>query len=401
MPDSPTLVPIYHVLVKPTGAQCNLDCQYCFYLSKEKLYPGSDFRMTDKVLESYIRQLCESQRGPQVSLAFQGGEPTLMGLDYFRRAVALAEHFKRQGQHVEYTMQTNGVLLDDEWGEFLRDKGFLVGLSLDGPQELHDAYRVDKGGAPSFQRALAGLRVLQKHKVEYNLLCTVHAANSDHGLRIYRYFRDELGVQYLQFIPIVERVNQTGFQEGESVTARSVRPEQWGAFLVEVFDEWVHRDVGRVFVSTFESALANWLGMPAGICVFNATCGRALALEHNGDLYACDHFVEPDYLLGNILEGSMAGLVASPKQRDFGRAKRDSLPKYCRECPVRFACHGECPKNRFTRTPDGEPGLNYLCAGYKRFFQHIDEPMRFMASELRLQRSPVGVMAHLKKKRKH
>jgi uncharacterized protein len=395
----PTLIPAYHVLVKPTGALCNLDCKYCFYLTKSELYPGSDFRMPDEVLETYMRQLCESQRGPQVSLAFQGGEPTLMGLDYFRRAVQLAERVKRPGQRVEYSLQTNGVLLDDEWGEFLSEQRFQVGLSLDGPSELHDVYRVDQGGAPSFQRALAGLRVLQKYQVEYNLLCSVHAANSNHGLRVYRYFRDELGAQYLQFIPIVERTHQNGSREGELVTERSVRPEQWGDFLVQIFDEWVRRDVGKVYVTVFESALANWLGLPAGICIFNATCGKALALEHNGDLYACDHFVEPDYLLGNIREVSMAGLVASQQQRDFGRAKRDSLPKYCRECPVRFACHGECPKNRFTPTPDGEPGLNYLCAGYRRFFENIDGPMRFMVEELHQQRSPQGVMRHMKHKR--
>ena len=390
-------VPIpYHVLSKPTGAICNLDCAYCFYLSKEKLYPGSQFRMPDDVLEQHVRQLLETGNRAQVSLAWQGGEPTLMGLDFFRQAVRYAEQFKRPHQKIEYSIQTNGILLDDEWGAFLKENNFLVGISLDGPSLLHDVYRVDKGAQPTHARVLKGLSFLKKHQVDFNILCTVNAANSKYPLEVYRYFRDEIDAQFVQFIPIVERQNETGFQEGDTVTERSVEPQQWGRFLVAIFDEWVRQDVGKVFIPTFESALANWLGMPAGICVFNATCGGAVALEHNGDLYACDHYVEPKYFLGNIREKRMDELVASQQQREFGQAKLDTLPKYCRECPVQFACHGECPKNRFIKTPDGEPGLNYLCAGYKHFFQHIDLPMRYMANELRHQRSPMSVMAYLR-----
>lgn len=384
----------YHVLAKPTGAICNLDCAYCFFLSKEQLYPGSDFRMSDETLKSYIRQYIQSQPTPEATIAWQGGEPTLMGLDFFRRAVAYAKEFKRPGQRISYSIQTNGILLDDEWGKFLRKHRYLVGISIDGPAALHDIYRLDKGGKPTFERVIAGLDILKKYRVETNILCTVNAANGDHPREVYRFFRDELKAEYIQFIPIVERQNKSGFQEGDQVTERSVRPKQWGDFLKAVFDEWVTRDVGRIFIPTFESALANWYGVPAGICVFNATCGLALALEHNGDLYACDHYVEPKYLLGNIQQTPMADLVNSEKQHAFGQAKKDALPQYCRECEVLFACHGECPKNRFIKTPDGEEGLNYLCEGYKAFFKHIDKPMKFMANELRMQRSPARVMTH-------
>jgi len=385
----------YHVLAKPTGAICNLDCAYCFFLSKEQLYPGSEFRMSDEVLKRYVKQYIQSQPGPEVTIAWQGGEPTLMGLEFFHRAVAYANEFKRPGQRVSYTIQTNGVLLDDEWGKFLKKHNFLVGISIDGPAALHDTYRLDKGGKPTFERVIAGLGILRKYRVETNILCTVNAANGDHPLEVYRFFRDELNADFIQFIPIVERQNTTGFQEGDQVTERSVRPKQWGDFLKTIFDEWVRRDVGRVFIPTFESALANWYGVPAGICVFNETCGLALAIEHNGDLYACDHFVEPNYLLGNIQHIPMAELVNGEKQREFGQAKKDDLPQYCLDCEVRFACHGECPKNRFTKTPEGEPGLNYLCEGYKSFFKHIDEPMKFMAMELKMQRSPAGVMKYV------
>ena len=384
----------YHVLAKPTGAICNLDCAYCFFLSKEQLYPGSNFRMSDEVLKSYIQQYIQSQPTREATIAWQGGEPTLMGLDFFRQAVAYADEFKRPGQRISYSIQTNGVLLDDEWGKFLRKHRFLVGISIDGPAVLHDVYRRDKGGKPTFERVIAGLNILKKHRVEYNILCTVNAANGNHPLETYRFFRDDLKAEFIQFIPIVERQNETGFQEGDQVTERSVRAQQWGDFLSAIFDEWVKRDVGRIFVPTFESALANWYGVPAGICVFNETCGLALAIEHNGDLYACDHYVEPDYLLGNSQQLAMVNLVHSDQQREFGQAKKDTLPQYCKECEVQFACHGECPKNRFTKTPDGEQGLNYLCEGYKAFFKHIDEPMIFMANELKMQRSPARVMKH-------
>jgi uncharacterized protein len=379
----PTAPASFHVLAKPTGPICNLDCTYCFFLSKEALYPGDRFRMAEDLLEAYVRQMVESQTGPDVILAWQGGEPTLMGVDFFRRSVEIAEAVKRPGQEIQHSMQTNGTLLTDEWCELLAEKKFLVGISIDGPPDMHDAYRVDKRGNPTSDKVLRGLALLKAHGVDFNILCTVHAANQHHPLDVYHYVRDELGAQFLQLIPIVERDNDTGFQEGDTVTDRSVDADAWGRFLIAVFDEWVTRDVGRVFVQMFDAALASWVGAPPAVCIFGETCGDALALEHNGDLYSCDHFVEPQYLLGNILETHMLDLVASPAQRAFGEAKRDTLPRYCRECDVRFACHGECPKNRFILTPDGEPGLNYLCAGYLAFFHHVDGLMTRMADLLR------------------
>ncbi|MFI5271515.1 MAG: anaerobic sulfatase maturase [Ktedonobacterales bacterium] len=385
----------YHVLAKPTGAICNLDCQYCFFLSKENLYPGSRFRMTDALLETYLRQLITSQCTPEVTVAWQGGEPTLMGLEFYRRAIAYEQQLQRPGTTIQNTMQTNGTLIDDEWCEFFREHQFLVGLSLDGPREMHDAYRVDKGGHPTFDKVLRAARLMRRHQVAFNILTTVNAANADHPLEVYRFLRDEVRTQFIQLIPIVERINadgHTGNQDGTTVTERSVTAAQWGTFLITVFDEWVRHDVGQVFVPMFDAALASWSGIPPAMCVFSETCGNALALEHNGDLYSCDHFVEPKYLLGNITCESMGDLVASDQQRQFGTAKRDTLPRYCRECEVRFACHGECPKNRFIETPDGEPGLNYLCAGYKAYFTHIARPMRIMAELLRRDRAPAEIM---------
>ena len=373
----PTMAPSsFHVLAKPSGPICNLDCTYCFFLEKEALYPGDRFRMTDAVLEAYIGQLLAAHSDPEVTIAWQGGEPTLMGVDFFRRALRIAEQHRRPGQVLHHTIQTNATLLTDEWAELLREHRFLVGVSIDGPRELHDTYRVDKRGAPTFDKVRDGLHLLQQHGVDINVLCTVNAGNQDHPLDVYRFFRDELGVQHVQLIPIVER-------EGDGVTDRSVDPVKWGEFLVTIFEEWVRHDVGTVYVQMFDAALASWLGAPASMCIFAETCGNALALEHNGDLYSCDHFVDPPYLLGNIMHAQMVELVASPQQRAFGDAKRDTLPRYCTECPVRFACNGECPKNRFTLTPDGEPGLNYLCAGYRAFFLHVDGVMRLMAERLR------------------
>jgi uncharacterized protein len=402
--------PSFHLLAKPSGATCNLDCKYCFFLSKERLYPDDRQRMSDEVLESYVRQLLGAHSGPEVNVAWQGGEPTLMGLEFFERAVACVERHRRAGQAVQHTIQTNGVLLNDAWASFFKRHRFLVGLSVDGPQPLHDAYRVTKGGAGTFDQVMRAHEVLRRHEVDVNVLCTIHAANGDHPLEVYRFFRDELGAAYLQFIPIVERatpellqIANLGWgtrsgserplyvQQGNLVTDRSVRPEQFGRFMIAIFDEWVRRDVGRVFVQTFDATLGSWLGQHS-LCIFSPTCGTALALEHNGDLYSCDHYVEPGYRLGNITETPLASLVGSEPQRRFGQDKRDTLPRYCRECDVRFACHGECPRNRFTTTPDGEPGLNYLCAGYKLFFHHVGEPMRRMADLLRQGRYADEIM---------
>lgn len=385
----------FHIMAKPTGSACNLNCDYCFFLKKEKLYPGSSFRMSDQVHEAYIRQLLEAHQVPQVTVAWQGGEPTLMGLDFFRRSVELQKKYQKPGTRIENTFQTNGILLDNEWCRFFHKNNFLVGLSLDGPKELHEIYRKDKGGRGTFDRVLAAARLLQKHSVEFNILCTVNRKNADHPLEVYQFFRDELEVHYIQFIPIVERENETGYQEGNTVTDRSVEPGQFSRFLIGIFDEWVKKDVGNTFVLNFDGALAGWLDMAGTVCIFGPTCGLGMALEHTGDLYSCDHFVEPNYYLGNILKTPLIDLVASEKQRRFGQDKKDSLPRYCRECEVLHICNGECPKNRFVETPDGEPGLNYLCAAYKAFFKHADKPMRIMADLIRRNRPASEVMAVL------
>lgn len=395
----PTAPPAFHVMLKPRGAICNLDCAYCYYLSKERLYPGSRFRMASELLKTYTRQYIEAQRVPEVTFAWQGGEPTLMGLDFFRLAVEFQQEYHRPGVRIHNALQTNGIALDDGWCRFFRKHNFLVGISLDGPCDLHDAYRVDKGGKPTFDHVMARVALLKQHGVDFNILATVHAANADHPLEVYRFLRDEVGALFIQFIPIVERDNDTGFQEGDKVTERSVAGRQYGGFLIAIFDEWVRRDVGRVFVQIFDVALTAWLGQRPGLCIFEETCGTALVMEHNGDLYSCDHFVEPRYKLGNIQEISLVEMVGSEQQRQFGLAKRDTLPRYCRECQVRFICNGGCPKNRILRAPDGELGLNYLCEGYKAFFTHIDRPMQIMAAELQAGRPPANIMRYLAKEK--
>ena len=409
-PTMRTAPPAFHLLAKPTGAVCNLDCAYCFFLSKEMLYPGSRFRMADELLEAYLRQLIEAHAGsPEVMVAWQGGEPTLMGLDFFRRSVEIAERYLRPGQQAVYTIQTNGTLIDTEWASFFREHDVLVGISIDGPRDLHDAYRVNKGGKGSFDQVMQGLDHLREAGVEWNALTTIHAANARHGREVYRFLRDECGARFVQLIPIIERVAEASedgtvpwtswrdrplyVQDGDRVSGRSVTAEQYGRFLIDVFEEWVRRDVGEVYVQMFDVALANWIGEPPGLCIHSETCGLALALEHNGDLYSCDHFVEPRHLLGNIREHPMLELVESQRQQQFGLDKRESLPRYCRECDVRFACHGGCPKDRFIATPDGEPGLNYLCPGYKDFFHHIDRPMRLMAEQLERGQAPSEIVA--------
>jgi uncharacterized protein len=382
----------FHVMAKPTGARCNLHCDYCFFLKKESLYPGSNFRMSDDLMEAYLRQTIEGQRVPRVTISWQGGEPTLMGLDFFRRTIEAEKKFARPGLRIENTIQTNGVLLDSEWCRFLHDHRFLVGLSLDGPRHLHDIYRHDKRGQSVFDRVIRAARLMQEHRVEFNILCTVNAANSLQPLEVYRFFRDELEACYIQLIPIVERDNENGNPQGTKVTSRTVDPEQYGRFLTAIFDEWVRRDVGRMFVTFFDAVLAAYLQGASTSCVLRPSCGESVALEHTGDLYSCDHYVEPHYLLGNILQTPIAELISSEKQRRFSRDKSAALPHYCRVCEFLFTCYGECPKNRLLMTPDGQPGLNWLCQGLKTFFGHVDRPMRIMADLLRQGRTADGIM---------
>lgn len=395
----------FHVMAKPIGPKCNLDCTYCFYLEKEKLYPErSDWRMSDEVLESFIRQKIEANDVPQVGFAWQGGEPTLLGVDYFRKIVELQERYAN-GKTITNALQTNGILIDEAWCHFLRENNFLVGLSIDGPRKFHDRYRINRGGGPSFDLVMRGLEHMKRLDVHFNTLTVVQRHNAAFPLEVYRFLR-EIGSGYMQFIPVVERMGQRPSAEdlalvspqftGEAaVTEWSVEPLQYGRFLWSIYDEWVRRDVGRVYVQLFDVALEAWSGMEPSLCVFAETCGNALAIEHNGDLYSCDHFVYPENRLGNIMDEPIASLVASPQQRTFGTDKQETLPQYCRDCSVRFACNGECPKHRFILTPDNEPGLNYLCEGYKFFFGRIDVTMRFMAEQLRRHQAPADVMQWL------
>jgi uncharacterized protein len=395
----PAAPPRFHVMAKPTGAICNLACSYCFFLDKEAAYPGSSFRMSDEVLEAYVRGLIDAHRSNEVTFAWQGGEPTLMGIDFFRRGLELQRRYARPGMTFENTIQTNGTRITREWAQFLAEERFLVGISIDGPRELHDGNRVDKGGNASWEQVMHGLRLLQEHGVEYNVLTTINRLNGDYPLEVYRFLRDEVGTTWMQFIPVVERLDDDGRpdpMQGMHASERSVGPEQFGRFLTAIWDEWVRNDVGTVFVQTFEAAVRNFYGAAgSGLCVFNETCGAGLALEHNGDLYSCDHFVEPEHRVGNIRDLPMLDLVGSRQQQDFGKAKRDTLPPMCRTCDVRFACHGECPKNRFTMTPDGDPGLNYLCAGYMAFFRHIDRGARILVRLIQTGRESREVMGLL------
>ena len=410
LPASDNSPPAFHVMAKPSGSTCNIDCTYCFFLSKEALYPNDKHRMSDATLEAYIRQVLESHRTPEVTVAWQGGEPTLMKLDFFRRAVELAEKHRRPGQVVKHTFQTNGMLLDDAWCAFFKKHDFLIGLSVDGPRELHDAYRRDRRQQGTFDRVMQGWRHLRRHGVEFNILCTVNAANEKHGRTVYRFFRDELGAKWVQFIPIIERasaetleVANQGWsdrpgrkrllytQTGDLVTERSVGSAQYGRFLVDIFEEWVRHDVARIYVQLFDVTLAAYFGRHL-LCIHAPTCGYGMALEHNGDLYSCDHFVEPRFLLGNIHETHMQTLVSSPQQRKFGQDKRDTLTAQCQKCEVRQLCNGGCPKDRFALSRDGDPGHNYLCSGLELFFKHTQPAMRMMAQLLQRNRPPADVM---------
>jgi uncharacterized protein len=400
----------FHIMAKPHGPICNLDCTYCYYLEKENLYSGSgrDFRMSDDVLETYIRQYIQSQPSKQVSFAWQGGEPTLLGIPFFERVIEFQKKYAA-GKKIDNAFQTNGTLLDDEWGEFLARNKFLIGLSVDGPEEIHDAYRVDKGGQPTFARVMRGLETLKKHKVEFNTLTVINRKNSYRPHEVYRFLK-QIGSSFMQFIPVVEQVASEPDANGlvllkpfarqqTTVSEWSVEPLQFGRFLQQVFDAWVIQDVGRIFVQIFDVALESWYGVPQSLCVFAPECGRALAVEHNGDLYSCDHFVYPENKLGNIMDRALGTLIDQPQQSRFGKAKLAALPSDCQSCDVRFACNGECPKHRFTQTASGEYGLNYLCAGYKHLFHHIDPYMRFMADELRNNRAPARVMEWARSRR--
>jgi uncharacterized protein len=401
----------FHLMSKPSGSTCNLDCTYCFFLSKEALYPNDTSRMSEQTLETYISQLLESHRTPTVTVAFQGGEPTLMGLDFFRRAVELVGEHHKPGQQIELTMQTNAVLIDAEWAAFLKQHDFLVGVSIDGPEHMHDTYRLNRGGKGTHAQVMKGLTHLREHDVDVNVLCTVNKANEDHGAEVYRYFRDELGAGWMQFIPIVERatpetlpIANQGWSErpagerllytqtGSLVTERSVGGEQYGRFLVDIYEEWLRHDIGSVFVQLFDVTLQAYFGEHL-LCIHAPTCGTALALEHNGDMYSCDHFVEPDYLLGNIHDTHMLDLVASPRQRAFGEAKRDTLTRQCRSCEVLPLCNGGCPKDRFVASRDDEPGHNYLCDGLYHFFDHTRPTMSAMARLLQRRQPPSALMA--------
>ena len=399
----------FHILAKPIGPICNLACTYCFYLEKEALFPRkpgiSQWTMSETVLEQFVRQYIASQPREVVHFAWQGGEPTLLGVDFFRKVVALQQKHAR-GKRIENGLQTNGVLLDEGWCGFLAENRFLVGLSIDGPRDLHDRYRLDKGGAPTFDRVLRSMDLLKQHGIDFNTLTVVQRRNSLYPLEVYRFLK-EAGSSFMQFIPIVERIAEEPPPDGLAlispdsraearVTDFSVDPLQYGKFLCAIFDEWVRHDVGKVFVQLFDVALSAWVGMEPLLCVFQRTCGLAAVIEHNGDLYSCDHFVYPENRLGNLAELSLESAMESPQQIRFGNAKLEHLPRCCHECPVRFACNGECPKHRFVSAPDGGERMNYLCPAYKLLFTHIDPYMQFMAAELRQERAPANVMAWIR-----
>lgn len=404
--------PLY-VMLKPAGSLCNLDCSYCYYTEKRRLY-GQEGRqvMADDVLETFVRQYIEAQTMPEVLFTWHGGEPLMRPISFYKKALELQRRYAR-GRHIDNCIQTNGTLLNDEWCAFFRENNFLVGLSVDGPQALHDEYRRSRTGRPSWRDAMRGIRLLQKHDVEWNAMAVVNRLNAEHPLEFYRFFK-EIGCQYLQFTPIVERhvSRQDGLrlapgltawtddeQEAQRmVTSWSVTPAQWGRFLCTLYDEWVRSDVGKVFVQLFDATLANWAGVAPGLCSVSSMCGHAAVMEYNGDVYACDHFVFPEYRLGNIRRLSLTEMMYGERQRSFARMKHDTLPRQCRECRFLFACHGECPKNRFLRDHYGEKGLNYLCSGYRQFFNHVAADMDFMKAELDAGRPPANIMSRYAQK---
>lgn len=393
---TPLIATPLYIMAKPAGPSCNLACEYCYYLEKSKLFadPRHTF-MTDEMLEIFIRSYIEAQTSTEVQFTWHGGEAMMRKLDFYRKVIALQQYYGR-GLQIFNCLQTNGTLLNDEWCKFLRDNGWLVGISIDGPQEFHDEYRRNKAGKTSFGQTMRGLNLLKRYGVEWNAMAVVNDYNADYPDEFYEFFRN-IGCQYLQFTPVVERKKADGMlsagteTEGD-VTDFSVRPEQWGRFLCRVFDFWRKRDVGKIFVQLFDATLANWVGAEPGVCTLARTCGHAGAVEHNGDVYSCDHFVFPEYKIGNLRTHSVTEMMYNPRQQAFGAAKQDALPRQCRKCRWLFACNGECPRNRFVQTEDGEPGLNYLCQGYKMFFEHAAPYMDFMAAELKNERPPANVM---------
>ncbi len=405
---APFARPLY-VMAKPVGSVCNLACTYCYYLEKSHLYrqeePSGRFTMSDELLERFIKEYIESQTMPQVLFTWHGGETLMRPLAFYKRVVELQRKYAR-GRTIDNSLQTNGTLLTDEWCRFFKENNWLVGVSIDGPQEFHDEYRRNKQGMPSFQKVMRGIALLNKHGVEWNALAVVNDFNADYPLDFYHFFK-EIGCRYIQFTPIVERIlphadgrHLASPADGEEIPLAefSVTPAQWGEFLCTLFDEWVRHDVGEYFIQLFDSTLANWVGQQPGVCTLAKTCGHAGVMEYNGDVYACDHFVFPEYKLGNIRTHTLTEMMYSQRQQQFGAMKRDSLPTQCRECEFLFACNGECPKNRFCHTATGEPGLNYLCEGYHRFFAHVAPYMDFMKRELLAQRPPANVMKLFKEK---
>lgn len=396
---NPFAKPLY-VMLKPAGAHCNLACKYCYYLEKNKLYPTAQRHlMSDEMLEQFTREYIEAQTMNQVLFTWHGGEPLLRSIDFYRKALSLQQKYAG-GRRIDNVIQTNGTLLTDEWCEFFAQNHWLVGISIDGPQPYHDHYRLTAAGKPSWKKVMQGIKLLKKHGVEWNAMAVVNAYNANHPLEFYRFFKEN-GCQFLQFTPIVERL--TRHEDGRTLASladkneiplseASVAPEQWGYFLCAIFDEWVRKDVGKIFVEIFDCTLANWMGISPGICAYSKECGHAGVMEHNGDVYSCDHFVFPEYKLGNIRDHSLIDMLYGEQQQEFSRLKHSSLPRQCKECDMEFACHGECPKNRFMKDKYGDSGLNYLCPGYYHYYQHVAPYMDYMKQELMAQRPPSNIM---------
>ena len=396
---NPFAKPLY-VMLKPAGAHCNLACKYCYYLEKNKLYPTAQRHlMSDEMLEQFTREYIEAQTMNQVLFTWHGGEPLLRSIDFYRKALSLQQKYAG-GRRIDNVIQTNGTLLTDEWCEFFAQNHWLVGISIDGPQPDHDHYRLTAAGKPSWKKVMQGIKLLKKHGVEWNAMAVVNAYNANHPMEFYRFFKEN-GCQFLQFTPIVERL--TRHEDGRtlanladkdeiSLSEASVAPEQWGYFLCAIFDEWVRKDVGKIFVEIFDCTLANWMGISPGICAYSKECGHAGVMEHNGDVYSCDHFVFPEYKLGNIRDHSLIDMLYGEQQQEFSRLKHSSLPRQCKECDMEFVCHGECPKNRFMKDKYGDSGLNYLCPGYYHYYQHVAPYMDYMKQELMSQRPPSNIM---------